>query len=274
MKLSLRNHDLKWYLKQFRHIYLVWRMLSRQDRMINSLQYDEKDFIPGRMLPVYFCPPSSPDGGAAYLVISKCACTSVKISMLKDPTVPDDYSVHKFYSDPEYILTDIEDPKVFRFTFVRNPLDRLVSCYESKYHVDRDVYKKKKLDFNNYLIGYLREDPGFDQFIRKVVRLPHRLMDRHFASQHMYVYRRDGTPRVDFIGCYERMAEDYEPIRQKYGFDPLPRYNVTGKNDWRDYYTLRTARMVHRKFRKDFRFFDYEESYRDLIRYLKEKEAR
>ena len=32
--------------------------------------------------------------------------------------------------------------------------------------------------------------------------------------------------------------------------------------------------MVHRKFRKDFQFFDYEESYQDLIRYLKEKESR
>ena len=248
--------------------------LMKKDALANSTDYIRSGHLwhlyPNLKFPLYF---SRPGCGAAYLEISKNACSSVKVSMLKED-VPDDYSIHHTDARPDYYRRGLEDSDLFRFTFVRNPFDRLVSCYESKYHVDKDVYKKDHLDFDDYLDGYLAEDRGFEDFIHRIVHIPPRLMDRHFAPQSLYVYQKDGTPRVDFIGSYENMAEEYEPIREKYGFDPLPRYNVTNKPDWRDYYTLKTARMVHRKFRRDFRFFDYEESYRDLIAYLKKKGSR
>lgn len=39
-----------------------------------------------------------------------------------------------------------------------------------------------------------------------------------------------------------------------------------------DYYTLETARLVYKKYRKDVEAFGYQDSYRRLISYLKKKE--
>ena len=101
--------------------------------------------------------------------------------------------------------------------------------------------------------------------------IPGRMLDRHMCPQYLRLYRKDGTCRVDCIGRFERLNEDFEPIREKYNYRPLPHYNRSSKKDYRDYYTLATARMVYLKYRKDIKAFGYEEDYRKLIAYIKNK---
>ncbi len=81
----------------------------------------------------------------------------------------------------------------------------------------------------------------------------------------------DGKQLVDFIGHFETLEQDYEPIRKKYGFSPLKHYNKTEYGDWCDYYTTALAKKVYRKFRKDIQYFGYEEDYRDLLAYCAKK---
>lgn len=209
-----------------------------------------------------------------YLINAKVANSSIKAAMYPGNT-KDDNSIHYMIdSDMRKERLSPEELKYFKFTYVRNPYERLVSCYESKYHTDKKRWQRKLLEYDTYLLGYIRKDKGFDHFIRRVVRIPYCCMDCHFQSQYRLTHDSKGKKLVDHIGLYENLGEDFRQIQTKYGLKPLPHYNNSGgeKRDWRSYYTLETAELVHRKYAKDFACFGYEDSYRDVMEYIKNKE--
>ena len=211
----------------------------------------------------------APNKNLVYLNISKAAYSTIKASFLSE-VVPDDYSVHN-YLPPVRFFTP-EEESYYKFTFVRNPFDRIVSCYESKYHTDKTIYNKEKMDFDDYLFGYISENKGFDDFVYKITRIPDYLCDRHFLPQYCSIYRNDGSSRVDFVGKMENIAEEFKPIQEKYDLKELKVYNSSGERDYRDWYTLETAELIYKKYKKDFELFGYEDSYNELIQYIKEKE--
>ncbi len=205
----------------------------------------------------------------AYLENYKAACTSIRVSMLRRDDIPDDYSVFSVAQSVHMGGHTFGHKDWFTFSFVRNPFARLVSCYESKYHSDRvryrDAIRRGWLVYDVYLNGYLRQDKGFDHFVRRVIDIPHCLDDGYIRSQYRLLVGKGGKPVVDFIGKVENMEADYEPIRRRYGYGPLRRYNQSGHSDWRDYYTTELARMVYGKYKDDVRYFGYEGEYEDLL---------
>ncbi|MBP3890907.1 MAG: sulfotransferase family 2 domain-containing protein [Solobacterium sp.] len=207
-----------------------------------------------------------------YLVISKVACSSIKAAFLEEE-IPDNYSIHytltqKGFRKQGSELND-EEKTYFKFSFVRNPFDRIVSCYESKLRIDSERFNKN--DFSNYFYGYIAKDEGFETFVEKICSIPSRFCDRHFVPQYLLLYDQQKNCRVDFIGHFETLEEGFKPIQEKYNLKPLGHYNNSGSRDYREYYTLKTARMIYRKYKKDIKTFGYEQSYRDLIAYIKKK---
>ncbi|OEH92145.1 sulfotransferase family 2 domain-containing protein [Bacillus solimangrovi] len=213
-----------------------------------------------------------PNKSIIYLNNSKVACSSIKSTFI-DESIPDDYSIHNKIKNLRREYYTEEESNYFKFTFVRNPFDRLVSCYESKYRKDKKM-GKQKLHFDEYLFGYIKKDNGFEDFVRKVVKLPDHLADRHFQSQYNLIYDRKGKSRVDFIGKYENLTEDFKDIKDQYNLRDLPHFNNTGKRNWMDYYNIDTARMVRKKYANEIEKFGYEEEYNILIEYLNKKENR
>lgn len=205
-----------------------------------------------------------------YLVNSKVACSSIKACMYGVQT--DDDSVHTVMGKSGWLRKDRlskEERKFFKFTFVRNPFQRLVSCYESKYHHDREFYKKSEFDFDRYLFGYIRRDEGFETFIRRITKIPDCLLDRHIMVQYKLIHDRKGRKLVNYIGKCESLDNDFRPIQKKYGLKELPHFNRTERRkNWMDYYTKETARLVYKKYQKDFEAFGYEDSYKELMSYL------
>lgn len=212
------------------------------------------------------------DSKLVFLGIPKGANSSIKVAMFH-LDCGDDQSVHKVMSQFTYNqYLNRDDKDLYCFSVVRNPFDRLVSCYYDKVQM---LGTGKNNVLYHYLFGYLRGVSDFASFIRKVSALPDFIMNRHFAPQYYMLYYRSGKCKADFIGKYENLEEDLRPIMEKYNFAPLPHYNSSNKGkkrDWRDSYTLETAEIVHRKFKKDFEAFGYEDSYRELIEYLKQKD--
>lgn len=228
----------------------------------------------GRIYPVVYI--VSKDKKVAYLNNSKVACSSIKASMIDEET-KGTYTMSKQLGRldmrrPEKLKDDEKD--FFTFTFVRNPYERLVSCYESKYHTDKEKYHLKRLYFDCYLAGYIRKDRGFDKFLDRILKLPNSLLDQHFLVQYELIYDRKGNKRVQYIGKFENLAEEFGEIQKKYDLKALPHYNNSGvgkKKNWKDYYTLETAELVYQKYKKDFECFGYENYYTELIEYLKNK---
>lgn len=257
---SLEDDELKFLIELIGRPYLRARYLERLSEMLLYLgsYYDQPEYT------------VSSDKRLVYLVNSKAACSSIKATFL-DKEACDDYSAHidVYRQDMKrYDLTD-DERDYFKFTFVRNPFSRLVSCYESKYHADRERYKYK-FDYRNYLYGYLYYDEGFDEFVRKVCALPYRLMDRHFRSQYDLIFDASGET-FDYIGHFESLAEDFSVIQNKYRLRPLPHLNRVGTDDWMNYYTPETADLVYRTFRKDIEAFGYGNSYSELLLFIRSR---
>ncbi len=219
-----------------------------------------------------------PEKKVLYLSVSKAGNTSIKASMFAIPHAANYRAIHQKVHTLHRSagLGQIDDfADYYKFTFVRNPFHRLVSCYENKLHTDVDQLGNgiRFLIYDAYLMGFLSKDRGFKNFARRVCMIPDRIADRHFVSQSMGALTSDGKLVVDFFGKLERMEKDYEPLRQRFGFAPLPHYNKTRRSgkSWMDYYDLDTARRVYKRYRTDIEVFGYQDAYDKLIAYLEAK---
>ena len=215
------------------------------------------------------------DRKLAYLVTSKVACTSIKTVIGKAYAISSDstmgiHAAHLWNRKVDFLDTPQEE--YFKFSFVRNPFDRLVSCYRDRVEVDL-----RKFDFDSdpyfeseYGLNYrykIRAGMPFEEFIKTVITIPHHLADRHFKSLYATLYC-DQKCKVDFVGKYETLQEDWAHLAQRFDFDPqLPELNRSAarhaKKYW-EYYTPELVELVYAYYRDDIDHFGYEEAYRQL----------
>jgi chondroitin 4-sulfotransferase 11 len=186
-----------------------------------------------------------------YLVNSKVAQTAITNTCGNSNKTEYSGIAEKHLGEKKFKLRG-EEREYFAFTFIRNPFERLASCYQSKYIADREKYNKPYLDFDFYMLGLIRRDRGFEKFARCVARIPDRLADRHFKSQHALIYR-ESKKQLDFVGRYEKINEDFEQLRGQFDLDELPHLNKseTKKADWRDRYTLELVDLIEKRYRRD-----------------------
>jgi len=148
--------------------------------------------------------------------------------------------------------------RYFKFTFVRNPWDRLVSCYVSKL-----VQGGTGLKMGKYGDVSLRRDMTFKEFAEAVSRIPDEVANHHFRSQHVTVCD-DGPERTvlaDFVGRFERLNEDFRRVSERIGLE-AGLAHVGGSrsrnlHSYRDFYDDKLARMVGERYREDADLFGY-----------------
>ena len=146
----------------------------------------------------------------------------------------------------------------FKFAFVRNPWDRLVSCYKSKL-----VQRGTGLRMGRYGNVSLRRGMAFEDFAKAVCRIPDELSNHHFRSQHVTVCD-EGPGRAvlaDFVGRFENLKEDFGLVAERIGLETgLPHAGSSRSQNppsYRDFYDERLARMVGERYREDAALFGY-----------------
>ena len=212
-----------------------------------------------------------------YIPIPKVACTSIKTALVhggncSGPSPGSPHGIHREANRYGTYSLGRHRERFFKFAFVRNPFERLVSCFANKVqtpiqHNSRHFFATR---YNNVLIrtlfgGRFHEDMSFEDFAALVAKIPDRFSDGHFKSQYSFLFSRSGHRIPDFIGKFENIAEDWDSLALKYGFPPLRTMNQINRKTWQDFYTsIELVEMVAARYRNDIECFDYRDEYNEL----------
>ena len=211
-----------------------------------------------------------------YFVVQKVACTSIKTALLSlfdldtsayERPRSDGGTVmaHSIFNDSNNQITrsdlvaglDEKFRDYYKFAFVRNPWDRLVSCFANKF-MDR----RKGLGGPRSRTKAFRPDMSFAEFVELVHATPDEESNPHFQSQHMVVCDSQGQGMADFVGRFENLREDFTTVTQRIGASRLQlphRQKSLGRSSkhYKDFYDERLKRLVAERYERDIETFGY-----------------
>jgi hypothetical protein len=208
--------------------------------------------------------------GAVYVEVPKVACSSIKVVLARLlgvdlRAVGGNPHEAAFPEAPDPVAGPKAYPGMFSFAFVRNPWDRLVSCYRDKilgqapdftgFHPARQVaYCLARFDV-------FKAGMPFERFVEAVSDIPDVDADGHFRSQHTFVSNGSGDIVLDFVGRFESLRSDFHSVCKKLEIArlDLPRMQVTTPPArYTEFYTRRTRDLVANRFHADLELFGYE----------------
>jgi hypothetical protein len=207
-----------------------------------------------------------------FIHVPKCAGISVSTSLfgnLSGGHVP-----IRTYS---LIFNRLEFDTYFKFAFVRNPWDRVASGYfylrggaalpAISAHpglLERvRTISRTYPDFDSFVNGWINKDNINDVFL--------------FAPQYSYLCMNNKKPRVDFIGYFENLHDDYAYIKQQLGVGSdllLLNRSRPSETSFVDLYSDATRRIVEEVYRDDIELFGYSFDNSSLSRQLSSRHAK
>lgn len=237
-----------------------------------------------------------------YCVTPKVACTNWKRILLMlsgkvNVTDPNDLPasmVHGEFSkylrtlstySPEEIEHRVE--KYYKFMFVRNPMERLLSAYHNKFTLKYNTYFHKA--FGTKIIKRYRQNATKDalengtgvkfnefvQYLLDPVTTSVKPFNEHWRQ--FYQLCRPCLVNYDFIGKYETISEDTVSVLNQLELSDLLRFPTKPSKKTQTVNLLSTAYKdissedVHRLwelYKVDFAMFGYEYPDTSLSRYL------
>jgi hypothetical protein len=169
-------------------------------------------------------------------------------------------------------LKQVENPgDYFKFAFVRNPWDRLVSWYAMIDQARRKVADgtagpkaRRPINKNNLYKYVLRCGPTFDEFVKNCTEKQW-VANCYYSftfNQLRYLTDKNGEMLVDFIGRFENFTQDLSHVFDMLGIDAaqldIPHKNRSAHSHYSEMYTPETREIVRKRFRRDIEFFGYE----------------
>jgi hypothetical protein len=156
----------------------------------------------------------------------------------------------------DYQLDDpLKFAKYYKFSFVRNPWDRLVSAYFFLKQGGMDVRDKQ------WAVEYLSNITSFDQFVKEWVNSENILKKNHFMPQYLYLNNGEAGSRtilVDYVGRIEDIDAGFEHVSKKINSEfILTSENSSNHNGYREYYTEETKAIVRDVYAFDVELFGY-----------------
>ncbi len=216
---------------------------------------------------------------AVFFIIPKTGCTSLKAQLVELLGMEKKENIQAFIHNPahypfpfaEYDRLNTTYKDYFKFAFVRNPWDRLVSCFKDKIRAAdyngpgfKNGVAMPLQRFGSSFYGGMT----FGAFVDAVCALPDAVADNHFRSQFYQLINSEGELLVNYIGRFENMRESLMEINKKAGlqFSASVRLNKTksGKH-YQDYYNKGLIEKVRKRFFADIHFLQYHFDPRKVI---------
>ena len=174
-----------------------------------------------------------------FIPIPKCASSTLR-ARLNGPKIYEIENVD--------VLKNINK---FKFTFVRNPYSRILSCWSGK-------IKNKFGSAITNMDGY-HYDMTFEEFVKKVYETPNYLCEQHFAPITTIV----GDIEFDFFGKIETFETDYNTLSNLIDVPKVSINHAVTKvgEKYKEYFNQELYEMVNDKYDADFKRFNYKKEY-------------
>jgi hypothetical protein len=161
----------------------------------------------------------------------------------------------------------------FKFAFVRNPWDRLVSWYSMISRAKRITRLQALCNFrkrrhlrqtvSNPMWRYVYDNCStFEDFIRTCTAEVQSAEGASYSfayNQLDYLEDGEGNLLVDFVGRFENFSEDVRVCAEKARLrvPRIPRANVSSHRHYSSYYTPELEGVVRVRFARDIEYFGY-----------------
>jgi len=189
-----------------------------------------------------------------FIHIPKTAGTSFGRTIFenRDPSVSHTDAFYYKTFEPELFK------EYFKFTFVRNPWDRVLSnfnYFRRNDHINiipqskETQFLTKYNDFESFVIDL--ENTKVKEYL---------LTMYHFRNQYEFIYDYKMNLLVDYLGYFETVNDDFEKILIRLNRPELkvPHLNESTKGkDYRDFYTDKTREIVSKLYPEDIELFGY-----------------
>jgi hypothetical protein len=141
----------------------------------------------------------------------------------------------------------------FKFGFVRNPWDRLVSSFH--YQIEKTSHRINE----NEWVEFLKTFESFDDFVTKWVNEENIYRHVLYVPQTHFINNKFGVNGLDFTGRFENLADDFDYICERLHIEntSLTHQNKSNRIDYRNYYTDKTIDIVAKAYRKDIETLGY-----------------
>lgn len=193
------------------------------------------------------------DNRCIFVRIPKSASMSVTMALFGNIS-----GGHNYIEDYQLIFSRKDFNNYFKFTFVRNPWDRVFSAYNFLKKGGINEIDEKWSSEN------LKSITDFEDFIMNNLRKTSVLKYIHFIPQNYFLtsYDKKNIP-IDFLGFYENIENDFNYVKKKLFLENcvLKHINKTSSNDkkrdYKDFYTKEMGEIVAEIYKKDIKLFGY-----------------
>jgi len=177
-----------------------------------------------------------------FLASRKCGTQSVCRYLLRDRVIlrKDNPKEHRIkmlgYSDDDVL-------RIFKFTIVRNPWERVVSAFHA---------------LQQYSPRIVPRDIDFKTFTTDVLAKIGPLYNVHFQEQHTQIVYK-GEMIVDFIASLENINRDWSRIAPGIKApEDFPHENRSKHDHYRKYYDNETKEIIDSLYKEDIQLLGYE----------------
>jgi len=185
----------------------------------------------------------------------------------------------KYMSQLRLIDKEIFD-NYYKFAFVRNPWDKIVSEFMNHYRIycsDFEDYVDKVKVIVEYLndnFTFDLEAPFYENYSRITFNVLHNkdldypfkpwpgeevIIDPHFFPQHLFTHDEDGGLLVNTVGSFEDYDKNAEEILEHLGAaQPIQQVNSSNRGPYQTIHTDKTKDIVSKIYNTDIEVFGYE----------------
>ena len=188
----------------------------------------------------------------AFIHINKTAGSSIERAM---GWVHDESS----HMTVKELSTVIDLRQFYKFSFIRNPYDKIVSQYHHRKQNMKDEVLKD-LTFKDWVKNLDELGFGIKGTGNQCAWLS--LQDWIWdVEKQEYTTRPDEIKfAVDFIGYFEELQSDWKELQDEVKIFPyikLPHRRKSKHNHYREYYDDETQEIIYKRFEDDFKVFNY-----------------